>query len=94
VQYNFTGWIIGWHRTSGKIVEKYTMEGGPEDTRGGGVWMSGGGISQDSGRISPPLVVIAIVISGGCAGGNYNKNLVNIRFLCSWSHVLRHRKRV
>ncbi|KAH8155190.1 uncharacterized protein LAJ45_00199 [Morchella importuna] len=48
VQYNFTGWIIGWHGTTGQIVEKFATEGGPEDKKGGGVWMSGGGIAQDS----------------------------------------------
>lgn len=49
MQYNFTGWIIGWHGTNGEIVEKYATEGGPEDKKGGGVWMSGGGLAQDSG---------------------------------------------
>lgn len=52
VQYNFTGWIIGWHGTTGKIVEAFATEGGPENAKGGGVWMSGGGLAQDtSGRM-------------------------------------------
>ncbi|KAI9791429.1 MAG: hypothetical protein M1833_001534 [Piccolia ochrophora] len=48
VQYNFTGWIMGWN-PSGKLVEAYTTEAGPESTevRGGGIWMSGGGITAD-----------------------------------------------
>ncbi|RFU77686.1 wsc domain-containing [Trichoderma arundinaceum] len=50
VQYNFTGWIIGWDKTTGKIVEYYAMEGKgvPNDIRGAGVWMSGGGIASDN----------------------------------------------
>ncbi|PWW73981.1 WSC-domain-containing protein [Tuber magnatum] len=48
VQYNFTGWIIGWNGQTGEIVEMFATEGGPEDTKGGGVWMSGGGLAQDS----------------------------------------------
>ncbi|KAF8476774.1 WSC domain-containing protein [Kalaharituber pfeilii] len=47
VQYNFTGWIIGWHGVTGQIVEKFATEGGPEDKKGGGVWMSGGGLASD-----------------------------------------------
>lgn len=47
VQYNFTGWIIGWHATAGNIVEAFATEGGPEGKKGGGVWMSGGGLAQD-----------------------------------------------
>ncbi|OAA49482.1 Carbohydrate-binding WSC [Metarhizium rileyi] len=49
VQYNFTGWVIGWHKTSGKIVEKWSTEGQgvPNTIRGGGIWMSGGGIASD-----------------------------------------------
>lgn len=27
-QYNFTGWIMGWDKTNGNIVEHYAMEGG------------------------------------------------------------------
>ncbi|CUS12732.1 unnamed protein product [Tuber aestivum] len=48
VQYNFTGWIIGWNGQTGEIVERFATEGGPEDKKGGGVWMSGGGLAQDS----------------------------------------------
>lgn len=49
VQYNFTGWIIGWDKTSGQIVEKFATEGQgvPNTIRGAGVWMSGGGIAAD-----------------------------------------------
>lgn len=66
VQYNFTGWIIGWHGTNGQIVEKYATEGGPEDKKGGGVWMSGGGIAQDSGITpwqSPALELLGVVMA-------------------------------
>lgn len=48
VQWNFTGWIIGWHANTGSIVEAFATEGGPEGAKGGGVWMSGGGLAQDS----------------------------------------------
>lgn len=54
VQYNFTGWVIGFHKTTGNIVEKWATEGAgvSNDIRGGGVWMSGGGIaSDDAGSI-------------------------------------------
>ncbi|KAH9886520.1 WSC domain-containing protein [Xylariomycetidae sp. FL2044] len=53
VQYNFTGAIIGWNKDTGAIVEAWAMEGGPEPNtiKGGGVWMSGGGLSYDSGSI-------------------------------------------
>ncbi len=27
-QYNFTGWIVGWDKTTGRMVENYAMEGG------------------------------------------------------------------
>lgn len=49
VQYNFTGWIMGWDKTSGALVESFTTEAGPEKNTvpGGGVWMSGGGIATD-----------------------------------------------
>jgi WSC domain len=49
VQYNFTGWIMGWDKTTGANVERYAMEGAgvPNTTPGGGVWMSGGGLSSD-----------------------------------------------
>lgn len=48
VQYNFTGWIMGWDST-GKVVEAFATQGGPEsvDIKGGGVWMSGGGLASD-----------------------------------------------
>ncbi|KAG5972817.1 hypothetical protein E4U55_000733 [Claviceps digitariae] len=49
VQYNFTGWIIGWDKTSGQIVEKWATEGPgvPNTVAGGGIWMSGGGLASD-----------------------------------------------
>ncbi|KAF2731461.1 WSC-domain-containing protein [Polyplosphaeria fusca] len=49
VQYNYTGAIIGFHRKTGQIVEAFATEGGPEPNsiRGGGIWMSGGGLSYD-----------------------------------------------
>jgi hypothetical protein len=49
VQYNFTGWIMGWDKTTGATVERYTTEGAgvPNTTPGGGVWMSGGGLASD-----------------------------------------------
>ena len=49
VQWNFTGWIMGWDKTSGNMVERFTTEAGPEKNSvpGGGVWMSGGGIATD-----------------------------------------------
>ncbi|KAK3045275.1 hypothetical protein LTS18_014139, partial [Coniosporium uncinatum] len=49
VQYNFTGAIIGFHKTTGQIVEAFATEGGlePNTVPGGGVWMSGGGLSYD-----------------------------------------------
>ncbi|KAI9714096.1 MAG: hypothetical protein M1812_006543 [Candelaria pacifica] len=49
VQYNFTGWIMGFDKSSGKVVEHFATEGGaePNTTPGGGVWMSGGGLATD-----------------------------------------------
>ncbi|CAG8971095.1 hypothetical protein HYALB_00010672 [Hymenoscyphus albidus] len=54
VQYNFTGWIMGWDKTTGATVERWSTEGEgvPNTTPGGGIWMSGGGIaSDDAGSI-------------------------------------------
>ncbi|KAH8801520.1 WSC domain-containing protein [Xylogone sp. PMI_703] len=50
VQYNFTGWIMGWDKTTGATVERLAMEGAgvPNTTPGGGVWMSGGGLASDN----------------------------------------------
>lgn len=44
VQYNFTGWIVGWDKTTGAIVERWATEGSgvPNTVPGGGIWMSGG----------------------------------------------------
>jgi hypothetical protein len=49
VQWNFTGWMMGWDKTTGANVERLAMEGAPvpNTTPGAGVWMSGGGISSD-----------------------------------------------
>ncbi|RCI09335.1 hypothetical protein L249_1418 [Ophiocordyceps polyrhachis-furcata BCC 54312] len=49
VQYNFTGWILGLDKSTGSIVERWATEGAgvPETIRGGGIWMSGGGLSSD-----------------------------------------------
>lgn len=49
VQYNYTGWVMGWDKTTGDLVEKFTLEAGPEPntTPGAGIWMSGGGIASD-----------------------------------------------
>lgn len=54
VQYNFTGWIIGFHKATGKVVERWSTlgKGVPNTVPGGGIWMSGGGIaSDDAGSI-------------------------------------------
>jgi hypothetical protein len=50
VQYNFTGWIMGWDKSTGQIVERFATEGaGVKNTvPGGGVWMSGGGLAADN----------------------------------------------
>ncbi|KAG8628847.1 hypothetical protein KVT40_002712 [Elsinoe batatas] len=49
VKYNFTGAIIGFHRTTGAVIEAYAMQGGPEPitVEGAGIWMSGGGLAYD-----------------------------------------------
>ncbi|TDZ19370.1 putative fungistatic metabolite [Colletotrichum orbiculare MAFF 240422] len=49
VQYNFTGWIIGWDKTTGAVVERFATQGDgvPADIPGAGVWMSGGGLASD-----------------------------------------------
>lgn len=40
---------MGWHAGDGRIVAKYAMEGGREaNGKGGGVWMSGGGLASDN----------------------------------------------
>ncbi|KAL4723595.1 hypothetical protein ACLX1H_009233 [Fusarium chlamydosporum] len=49
VQYNFTGWIMGWDKTSGKIVERWASEGMgvSNNISGAGIWQSGGGLASD-----------------------------------------------
>ncbi|KAF2108754.1 WSC domain-containing protein [Lophiotrema nucula] len=49
IQYNYTGAIIGFNKTSGKIIEAFATQGGPEPNtvKGGGIWMSGGGLAYD-----------------------------------------------
>lgn len=54
VQYNFTGWVFGWDKTTGETVEHFATEGEgvPSPIEGGGIWMSGGGLaSDDAGSI-------------------------------------------
>ncbi|KAH8898219.1 hypothetical protein GQ53DRAFT_881242 [Thozetella sp. PMI_491] len=53
VQYEYTGWVIGFHRTTGKIVERFATEGQGvnNSTRGASLWMSGGGIASDGKSI-------------------------------------------
>ncbi|KAI9148437.1 WSC domain-containing protein [Paramyrothecium foliicola] len=49
VQYLFTGWLIGFHRTTGDLVENFALLGADveEDQMGASIWMSGGGIAYD-----------------------------------------------
>lgn len=49
VQYNFTGWIIGWDKSTGRIVEQWATLGAGvlNSVKGGSLWMSGGGIASD-----------------------------------------------
>lgn len=49
VLWNFTGAVIGHDKRTGAVVEMFATQGGPEPNtvRGGGIWMSGGGISYD-----------------------------------------------
>ncbi|KAH7308553.1 WSC domain-containing protein [Stachybotrys elegans] len=49
VLYNFTGWVVGWHKTTGQIVERFATqgEGISNEKKGAGLWMSGGGIASD-----------------------------------------------
>ncbi|KAM0328695.1 hypothetical protein ACHAQA_005108 [Verticillium albo-atrum] len=49
VMFNFTGWVMGWDKTTGEQVERFATqgEGVPQDTEGGGLWMAGGGIASD-----------------------------------------------
>lgn len=54
VQYVYTGWVIGWHKTTGQLVERFATQGADvaSTTIGGAVWMSGAGITaDDSGSI-------------------------------------------
>lgn len=49
VKFNYTGWVMGWDKTTGEIVERYSMAGAPVDsqTQVAGIWMSGGGLASD-----------------------------------------------
>ncbi|KAM4065728.1 WSC domain-containing protein [Hirsutella rhossiliensis] len=49
VQYNFTGWIMGWDKATGKVIERWSTQGKgvPNTVPGAGIWMSGGGLSSD-----------------------------------------------
>ena len=49
IQYNYTGWIMGFQKDAGQVVEAYAMEGagvGPT-VSGAGIWMSGGGLASN-----------------------------------------------
>jgi len=64
VQYNFSGWIIGWHAGSGELVSRFATEGGQGEGIGGGIWMSGGGLSSDNpGRLFFASVFISLAPS-------------------------------
>lgn len=49
VHYNFTGWVMGWDKTTGEQIERFSTqgEGVPNDVEGAGIWMSGGGLAYD-----------------------------------------------
>ncbi|KAH8900410.1 Pyrrolo-quinoline quinone [Thozetella sp. PMI_491] len=49
VQYTYTGWVIGFHKTTAQIVERFATQGQGVDAslRGASLWMSGGGIASD-----------------------------------------------
>ncbi|KAI5363831.1 putative quinoprotein alcohol dehydrogenase-like superfamily [Septoria linicola] len=49
IQYNYTGAVIGFDKTTGAIVEAFATQGGAEANTvpGGGIWMSGGGLAYD-----------------------------------------------
>ncbi|KAM0273271.1 hypothetical protein ACHAQH_008340 [Verticillium albo-atrum] len=49
VKFNFTGWVMGWDKTTGEQVERFATqgEGVPQQTEGGGLWMAGGGLASD-----------------------------------------------
>lgn len=54
VKFNFTGWIMGWDKTTGETVEQFALlgDGVTNQVEGAGMWMSGGGIaSDDAGSI-------------------------------------------
>lgn len=48
VKFNFTGWIMGWDKTSGDLVEHFATQGeGVVEDEGAGIWMAGGGLAAD-----------------------------------------------
>ncbi|KAF4438033.1 WSC domain-containing protein 2 [Fusarium austroafricanum] len=49
VQYNFTGWIMGWDKTTGQFIERWASEGlgVSSNISGAGIWQSGGGLASD-----------------------------------------------
>ncbi|KAJ4985819.1 fungistatic metabolite [Stagonosporopsis vannaccii] len=49
IQYNYTGAVLGFHKSTGAVAEAYSMQGGlePNTIAGGGIWMSGGGLAYD-----------------------------------------------
>lgn len=50
VKFNFTGWIMGWDKTTGETVERFALlgDGVTNQVEGAGMWMSGGGIASDN----------------------------------------------
>ncbi|KAH8846243.1 hypothetical protein MCOR01_003446 [Pyricularia oryzae] len=47
VLYNITGWVMGFDKTSGKIIEQFATQGEGVRAKGASIWMSGGGIAAD-----------------------------------------------
>ncbi|ORY85564.1 hypothetical protein BCR37DRAFT_242572 [Protomyces lactucae-debilis] len=43
----YYGWIFGYNVVTGKLVSTWNAQSGPQAYYGGGIWMSGGGISSD-----------------------------------------------
>ncbi|TLD24115.1 hypothetical protein PspLS_06385 [Pyricularia sp. CBS 133598] len=45
--YDILGWVIGFDKSSGKIVEHFATQGEGVRAKGASIWMSGGGIAAD-----------------------------------------------
>lgn len=43
----YYGWILGYNVVTGQLVSSWNAQSGPQSNYGGGIWMSGGGISSD-----------------------------------------------